>query len=61
MSEPAKTWKGVSSALWKLPAIFLLCLAWGLTAIAAYLTGGLARGAHHAAEACLDAIDQLRS
>ena len=61
MSEPAKTRRGVSSALWRLLAICLLSLAWGLTAIVAYLTGGFARGAHHAAEACLDAVDQLRS
>lgn len=61
MSEPAKTSRGVSSALWRFPAICLLFLAWGLIATVAFLTGGVAKGAHWAAEACLDAIDELRS
>lgn len=61
MSEPDKTSNSVSSAWWRWPAISLLFLAWVVIATVAFLTGGVAKGAHWAAEACLDAIDELRS
>ena len=60
MPAPEPKSRPVSGAWWKWPLIFVLALVWALTSLAAWLTGGAAKGAHFVAETCLTGIEVLR-